>query len=156
MAQISVLDYIRHTPNNSNVNVVKGMLNSAGSGGNPNRIQTIQGTLAEPFGDVDTDELLEALQANEATVQVYTMLSINGSSYQFMGYIHPSSLSLIFDSCNFFESTLNAVIHTVWGTNYQGRLLNAVLKEGETSTSLMEAADEIETEIIIIWHPMSE
>ena len=32
MAQTSVLDYIRHTPNNSNVNVVKGMLGNSDGG----------------------------------------------------------------------------------------------------------------------------
>ena len=33
MAQQDVLDYIRKTPHNSNVNVVKGMLNAEGGGG---------------------------------------------------------------------------------------------------------------------------
>lgn len=32
MDKQQIIDYIRHTPNNSNVNVVKGMLNSEGGG----------------------------------------------------------------------------------------------------------------------------
>lgn len=156
MAQTSVLDYIRHTPNNSNVNVVKGMLNSAGSGGNPNRIQTIQGTLAEPFGEVDADELLEALQTNEATIMMETYFLVDQSSYHFMGYMYPYYPSLMFDSCNFFRADFQMALHVVWGPNVGDSLIIAVIRDGAESIDLMDRADEIETEMTIIWHPMPE
>lgn len=40
MAQTDILKYIRKTPHNSNVNVVKGMLNSEDSGGGDSFIKT--------------------------------------------------------------------------------------------------------------------
>ena len=40
MAQTDILEYIRKTPHNSNVNVVKGMLNAEGGGGGDSDLST--------------------------------------------------------------------------------------------------------------------
>lgn len=40
----------------------------AGGGGNPNRVETITGTLAQPFGDYDIDALGRNLYSNDVSI----------------------------------------------------------------------------------------
>lgn len=54
MTKDKIINYIMNTPENTNKYVLDSMLdelsNSNGGGGNPNYVETITGTLANPWG----------------------------------------------------------------------------------------------------------
>ena len=64
MAQTDILEYIRKTPYNSNVNVIKGMLNSSGSGDSSD-LNTAEVTITNALADVFKIVLLPVIIENE-------------------------------------------------------------------------------------------
>ena len=47
MAQLDILQYIRQMPNNNNVNVIKGLVNSSGGGGSELEDALVARTLSQ-------------------------------------------------------------------------------------------------------------
>lgn len=54
---MDLLEYLKHTPENTNLNIVKSMIENNDSGSNPNSIQVITSTLDAIFADVDYPKL---------------------------------------------------------------------------------------------------
>ena len=87
MAQQDVLDYIRKTPHNSNVNVVKGMLNVEGGGDDSSEFSAAEVTLANNpdfLGGVpvcSSEDDLEGIKVNALGDGTYTVPLWKGHLY---------------------------------------------------------------------------
>ena len=75
-----------------------GIAAGSGGGGNPNYVATVTGTLANPFGELDVEELFSGLVNNDSTL----MLSSLGSLL--MGQIGNNN-SILFGTVIFSDST---------------------------------------------------
>ena len=86
MAQTDVLDYIRQTPHNSNVNVVKGMLNSIDSDGNSEPLIVTAVSAGEGRYDLDKTfgEIRQALESGRCVKLDAT--SMNGTVSNIVGF----------------------------------------------------------------------
>jgi len=131
-----------------------GIATGGGSdGGNPNYVETIEGTLANPWGDIDPATLHQSVLSGDADVR----LDIGGPP----GFRHleiqmsPFEDSLIYFSgvadspSNVEEWTALALYYELQGTINRVRLLN----DG-TVTDMSQYATNLSTVLTIIHHPM--
>lgn len=132
-------------------------------GGNPNRVETITGTLASPFGDLGS-EFSEALLSNNANA----LLGVDATALGFGTIVYPllatGSEQIIAvitniqdDSCNDSEAR--------WAINHLGdfTLTYAYWVSAEVDydppvlvTNLMDYATLLPTTLTIIWHPLPD
>lgn len=146
--------------NQTGVDKIVEILENGGGGGNPNRVQTITGTAANPFGDV-FDDLMEGINNNTASAT----LSLDGSALGEGTYLAPVFLS----NYNELQVTLIAITNLMTGStiglvgdwNDGGLVLLCKITtdggEGTSSnTSLYEYASLIPTTLTIIWHPLPD
>ena len=114
MAQQDVLDYIRKTPHNSNVNVVKGMLNFEDGGGGSSDFSTAEVTVinnnSENSASINTDPVNEQhnsffynktdgyFYVDDIEINIGETITLD---YVFLGnYVHVSKISALTYNCS--------------------------------------------------------
>lgn len=131
---------------------------AGGGGGNPNRVQTITGTLADPWGDLDYQELFDALSNNNASCRLVADLTALGMpNIETLLYANenedaPSAYSsgAVIGSSEIYEC-YQAIWHYVDGDLVRfGAVLSGVYQ------NLLSYASAIPTTITIIWHPLPD
>ena len=124
--------------------------NGSGGGGNPNTQQTIQGTVANPWGNVSYSELAAALASGDA--HAILRFSFNGNNVvtpliSYGGSIVHGSVATI------AENLANSVaVNIKWnsGTVVYARAVTAGQVQDVTAYT-----SGIQSNLIIYWHPMS-
>ena len=86
MDKNDILEYVMKTPENTNPAVLGDMLDQI-EGGNPNYVETIEGTLENPWGNYTLNNIWEMLSSNEATMYIQYIGIFNGYAY---GYAIPN------------------------------------------------------------------
>lgn len=120
---------------------------------NPNSVQTVTGTLENPWGDIDYAELRDAMYAHNASAY----LDINASALGFgvissrpsatEEYIYTNGATLTGTVQN---STAFSVAWNSEGFN-DGRML-----AGGNIVDLSSYKDALTTTLTVIWHPLPE
>lgn len=127
-----------------------------GGGGNPNRVQTVTGTLAEPFGNVNFSELMSALSNGNATAVI---------SFVFSG----QNVELFLKKSDGFDA-INGTYCEITDSNYLGAdvfwyptpldysvgYARAVGSPTGQIVDLAAMTSGIESALTIIWHPLPE
>ena len=119
-----------------------------GGGGNPNTQQTIQGTMANPWGDVIYSDLAAALYNGNAHANMRSasgnlpLLSNNGRSI----YVSNASIgATIADS---------AATEVIWDDNGSVNYIHIIA--GDQYQDYTAYVAEIQTNLTIYWHPMPD
>ena len=128
-----------------------------GGGGNPNRVEAITGTLAEPFGEHSIAELIEAVSQNNATVKM--SVSIGQSTAVLIFNANAELNSLYSGICELTENvdgtgTVSTGVSLIY-TLEHGITFASVLMSGQYMNLVPQAA-YMQTETTIIWHPLPE
>lgn len=127
-----------------------------GGGGNPNRVEAITGTLAEPFGEHSIAELIEAVSQNNATVKMSVSM---GQSTGVLIFNTNAALNSLYSAiCEFTVSGSTGTVSTGVSLVYtleHGITIADVLMSGQYMNLVPQAA-YMQTETTIIWHPLPE
>ena len=122
-----------------------------GSGGNPNSVQTITGTAANPWGDVDYEELAEAVYNKNATVTI---------GYE-LGYTILSPRPMVANRVSAHEtvlwaSMLNSGADGGWTAAYNssGGISSMKALVSGSPVDYIAYASATTSTLIIIWHPL--
>lgn len=132
-------------------------ISGGGGGGNPNRVEVIQGTLANPFGDVDIVDLFDKMLNGNASANVeidasalglgiFPPVLIGVDNYFYCVGLSSSSVSTIGESflINWSRVTGSLDFAAMWP---QG---------GGEGTDMSPYASLVSTTLTIIWHPLPE
>lgn len=119
-------------------------------GGNPNYVETITGTLANPWGKVDYGLLLIDIASNNATA-IIAVQAMNFSSY-----LNISSNSLIANGTRFniIEPSLLTAAFASYGPD--GTLGSLLMWQNGTTVDVSSTMSGYETTLTIIHHPLPE
>lgn len=162
MDKEKILDYVMNSPGNSNRAVLSGMLDESG-GGNPNRIEIYEGTIANPFplesnpGEV-LQNIISAIENNNASVIVETtigtlkgQLPATADPYQncLCGFALSGQSASKFTSFRIFLTPSNDNVNVLIFDSYQGE--NGSFQY----TDLKSIADTCPCKLTVIWHPLS-
>ena len=123
-----------------------------GSGGNPNTVETITGTLDDPWGSVDVAALVTAL----GNLGVTANMTVDGSTLDagtFAADVRIKNSNLSFSVANLSGAVAGAC-EANWSAA-DGSMLNAYLLVDSTKTDISSYAASIPTSTVIVWHPMS-
>lgn len=175
MTKKEILDYVMENPGNTNVSVLGPMVDAvagvaptgkititengsdidvaqyakADVAVNPNYTQTITGTAAAPFGDVDFDTLRTAIYGRNATAFIVADGSAIGAT-TIRQYLTASDTLVGANGAGLSEST--SVAYEI-GWSSSG--LSAFLMENNgTVTDVSSYASAIPTTLTIYWHPL--
>lgn len=131
----------------------------AGGGGNPNYVETITGTLANPFGDYTSSQL--AYMANvENSINMFLVVdgSVLGMGVYPLSMLKPLNSgdnSTLFFGASYLPD--NAEHYMVADVEYQSGLKRArMMVGGNTITDVMSYSSHITTTLTIIHHPMPD
>ena len=127
----------------------------SGGGGNPNTVQTITGTLANPFGDVNALDLIAAIDNNTASAKIHIddrayVNALNGFDIPIIT-IYQAYLGVLF--CMLDSQVENSVaFQATWdGTN---TVQSCFALSNGTVIDMLSLASSIPTTLTIIWHPV--
>ena len=123
-----------------------------GGGGNPNTVQTITGTLANPWGDVDPDELGAKLESLDASANITIDASALGAG-EINSRMNGNSVSVYTNGASIpSDSASDATAYVVsW---LHGSLTIAKMLSGGNIVNISPYASMLTTSITIIWHPL--
>ena len=130
-----------------------------GGGGNPNRVQTVTGTLAQPFGDYDLYEsLLDAITNGNASAQLDFVFNDLPQKLPLVPNV--GSPGLIGSSAQ-ISAAAYAAARVLWAGSDQGvyRLVFASMVGTATGGQIVDIsamAPGISSTLTIIWHPLPE
>ena len=130
-----------------------------GGGGNPNYVETITGTVANPWGDIDFDELVTMIRSGDADAILEATISIliegEELTYGFKGYMSIVNDDLVefstvlplpnFIAMSLVYTTANKDFSYAHGGVYDE--LNTELPEGVMNTS-------VSSNLTVIHHPL--
>ena len=125
-----------------------------GGGGNPNYVETITGTLANPWGSVDPAALYAQMQDGE--VSVVLNITVPGMG---QAMVQPSlSADWWWYSAVFGYDSDSHVVTLAMYLAYlvSGELNLAYLYQNGTATDMSEMAAQISTTLTIIHHPLPD
>ena len=122
-----------------------------GGGGNPNYVETITGTLENPWGNVTASDFAAALASNEvsATLQITV-----GTATALVNPVISGSY-LIFSVAAYGSSGWSVIASAAYLVS-NGRLLYAFYQQGGTLTDLKSMSESISTTLTIIHHPLPQ
>lgn len=155
MDKQDIIKYVMKTPENTNPAVLGDLLDQMG-GGNPNYVETVTGTAANPWGDVSLDVLTDAILAGNATVYIKvdgSALDLGTQEY----YVQNRGIAdgyLPFGACGFRNNNWMAGL-LIYNIINKGLSTSKILFNNVT-TDLAPYASLIPTEITIIHHPLPE
>lgn len=134
-----------------------GIAAGGGGGGNPNYVETITGTLANPFGDYTSSQL--AYMANvENSINMFLVVdgSVLGMGVYPLSMLKPLSSGgngFLFFGASYLPD--NAEQYMVADVEYQSGLQRArMMIGGNTVTDVMSYSSHITTTLTIIHHPL--
>ena len=128
--------------------------NGGGGGGNPNYVETITGTMANPWGSVDPATLQSAIIGNNATALLTVDASALGMGTAYL-VATPFALSNIaFQAVGGYGSTSNlwSAALVLYGTT--GLLSAAMILQNDGVVNVREYAQSISTSLTVIHHPL--
>lgn len=131
--------------------VVAKKLSGGGGGGNPNYVQTITGTLDNPFGDVNYSVLASNLYSKSASAYLdidasalgFGVISSRPSASEQQIYTNGASLRTAVQDSTAFE--------VAW--NSEGFIDGRMLAGGNV-VDLSSYKNALTTTLTIIWHPL--
>ena len=128
----------------------------SGSGGNPNSVQVITGTLANPFGDVDLEELETAFDNGGASMTIIVDATVIGQGVFPRAVMNwTSEYSFTLSSVRGYTTELVSAALVIWDSD-TGNVSVATMYSGATGTDILSYAASIPTTLTIYWHPMPE
>lgn len=130
--------------------VVARKLSGGGGGGNPNTEQTVTGTLANPWGDVDPVELASAIGTRDADASIVIDASALGAGT--VGGRLGATDRLYVNGANLVDGTM--AYDVIWGPD--GTLYDAKMLSGGQVVYISQYATMLPTTIIVIWHPLPD
>ena len=132
--------------------LLKEITNQGGGGGNPNSIQTVNGTLDNPWGDLNYSELVDAIGDHNASATISFNASALGAG-TFVNYLYSDAgtgdLSLEIAK---YSETVHAGVRVGWGSS--GALTNAYMDRNGTLQDMSSYASLLTTHLTVIWHPL--
>lgn len=125
-------------------------------GGNPNSVQVIEESLANPFGDVNLEELITAFNTGGASMFITIDATVLGQ-----GVLPDVPISWSSDygfnasGVTGTTSELSSALLINW-SSIDGTLTFAVVYTGASSTDIESYSSQMPTTLTIYWHPMPE
>ena len=151
---MDLLEYLKHTPENTNLNIVKSMIENNSSGSNQNSIQVITSTADAIFADVDYPKLCQAIYNNNATALCESDGSVVGAGNTKF-YFKSTGITLYADGGSINTSN-NITMAFYVGFGITGVLADYKMGQNGTVTDLISYANQIPTTLTIVWHPVVE
>lgn len=122
-------------------------------GGNPNRVETITGTAADPWGDVDPSTLHEKMRNGDASVSVsFDSTAIGGSTYYQNLFAAPDYFTI--EGAVPGDGSSTECYAVDWNTD--GTVLSAAQYTTGTYVDISAYLALITTVFTIIWHPLPD
>jgi len=127
-----------------------------GGGGNPNYVETIEGTLANPWGGVDTLALHQSVRSGDATVK----LGFDATELGF-GPVEVLMSPFVPDAIVFSGVMLTGTNVQSWVAltiNYEldGTLAIILVLRNGTVTNMSQYATNLSTVLTVIHHPLPD
>lgn len=127
-------------------------------GGNPNRVETITGTMADPWGDFDHQELFDALSNNNASCRLVADLTVLGmTDLEPLLYAneYETSPNAYSSGATIGNAEQYSCYQAIWGyingdLTYFSGVFSGVYQD------LSVYASSIPTTLTIIWHPLPD
>lgn len=130
--------------------------NSGGGGSNPNRVEVIQGTLANPFGGINVSELFLALSNGNASAKILIDASVIGVENVPPVFITDNDeVGFVVTGGYGASEVLYEAYIIIWGP-VTGNCSMAVIYTGDVGSDILSYASLIPTTLTIYWHPMPE
>lgn len=138
------------------VSYAMGKQAGGGGGGNPNYVETITGTLANPWGTVSYTSLIDGIIRNSITAKMTATIP-GDASLSFV--LIPTGESIALRGSGAFYNfsatvTLNEAFSVVW--NPDSTLKYAAITQSGVDTNITEYAALAITTLTIIHHPLPE
>lgn len=147
---------VEQSPNGALISCINPVTGESMGGGNPNSVQVITGTLANPFGDVNLAELITAFNTGGASIFIAIDATVIGQGVfpdAPMNWTSDYGLSITGVTGNTSELLRAALIN--W-SSIDGTLTYAVMYTGASGTDIESYASQMPTTLTIYWHPMPE
>lgn len=124
-------------------------------GGNPNRVQTVTATAANPFGDIHVQELMTAIQNNEATAII--TLDLNGVVIKTNLESDNGGRPIICRGLIYNTGNIEAE-EAYWSLNGNADSFKVASGSGNAYQiqDYTAMASSIATTLTVIWHPLPE
>ena len=111
MTKKDVIDYISETPENTNMNILNQFLDELSEGNsNPNYIETVEGTLDNPWGSIDYHGLVTACAANNANATLVFAIKRGNSTFTASAPMVMNDSSGDFTLASYYDPTSSAYI----------------------------------------------
>ena len=121
--------------------------------GNPNKVVTVTGTMANPRGNLDVAELIEAVKAGNATAYInYTFYDTTYSNV----YVRVVQGDHFFISLFGSSGTLQTCAGFCAEYTSEGAIDTCYMLVGGNVSDLASQASAITTELVVIYHPLPE
>jgi hypothetical protein len=153
MTKQDIIDYVMHTPHNTNRAVLNSMLNQIGGENNPIVVKTIQSTIKNPFSDyfenIDVQNLHNEAMFNDVTL----ILRVDGQVLgvePFTTYINSNLNGFYCSQASIFENSVDAYNSLF---NIEGNLQEFKYATGGTIIDGLAYSDLIPSTLTIIYHP---
>lgn len=131
--------------------VAKKLSGGGGGGGNPNFVQTITGTLAQPFGDYNIAELAQSLYSNNVSI-VLRVTTQDGTATLPLFGVDSGWVTARFGYASNTNLTAVSAGWTKAGLDYCNMAQGA--NGSYEVMSVKSMASQFPTVATIIWHPM--
>lgn len=121
-----------------------------GGGGNPNTDQTVTGTLANPWDDIDPVELASAISTRDADASIVIDASALGAG-TVSGRLGATNHMYV-TGANLTDST--TAYEVIWWAD--GVLYTAKMLSGGQVVDISPYATMLPTTIVVVWHPLPD
>ena len=154
MDKEKVLDYVMNSPGNSNRAVLSGMLDESG-GGNPNRVETYEGTVANLWNDIDRNELATALENHEVSIYLEIDASALNAGIITSRPFVDSTLGTIYTNGGQVGPyvSLTSAYQIAWDIT-TGNVSHAYMHTNNNVIDISSYTDTLTTSMTIVWHPL--
>lgn len=131
---------------------ILGVIGSYEGAGNPNTKQTVTGTLANPWGNIDIDALATALTNKNATAYIDIDASaLSAGTISSKPSVSTEEHNIYITGSNIEDNNVSAY-NITWSPT--GVLLIANMFMGGNVTSILSYKDNITTSLTVVWHPL--
>lgn len=134
--------------------VVARKLSGGGGGGNPNSVQTVVGTAADPWGDIDFETLSEALYTNNASGKLVVEQNQILGRAKTLHLTGDENHNLIYGEKGDVSSTDYFALFGSWVSNGVSHLY-----ANSNDTGFVDGtayASMLPTTLTVVWHPLPE
>ena len=131
-------------------------LSSGSGGGNPNTVKTITGTVASPWGNIDTSELYTAIANGNATAKIIIDGSAVGAG-NIEAFFNARNDFIFFNGGNIGSTGEYATRVGAYVVSYNainGELMTMDMAQNGTVASMVSYASMLPTSLTVIYHPL--